>query len=656
MRVHRCAFLIALFCSVSVVQVSLAQPPAPTADPPAVAPDAAPRSENEPLPLPVAPETTIIGRPGDFPSQPLPEGTVVAPTLTSTPVAEVGSAITVITAAEIAATQRTQVADVLRDVPGIDVAQTGGMGGQTSVFLRGANSAQTKVLLDGIPLNDPSSATGGVDFSTISVDNIQQIEVLRGPQSGLYGSDAMGGVINIITKRGDGPTRGRVEFGGGTYGTARESLSVSGGGGEAAYYSFSGSYLQSDGFPPLVGGQTTAPVFHGALGGRVGWTPDSDFDLDYVYRYVSLNTAVLEFDPFTFQPIDHTHPYHTTSFVNRIQARKATADGFWEQKAGFSVIEYDRVDTNPGPFVPGQYLGQALKVDYLSNFALAEWTTLSAGADYLDQAASDTFDPRTSFNDRGVWFGEQFRIAERWFTTASFRWDEISTAGNASTYRLTTRYITPEVETAFHGSIGTGFRAPSLAETLFPFGNPNLRPEHSFGWDAGVEQPLADGQFTVDGTYFYNRYTDLIQFDFFRFIVDNIGHATTSGTELTARWAINDLTSLSANHTYTFTEDLDTGLPLVRRAPHKMNLTLNRQVWDGRGNVLLNLRYVSPRTDVGSTQLAEYWLVNTAATYDLTPHVQLMARIDNLFNEKYEEAFGYAMPGISFYGGAGVHW
>lgn len=655
MRVHRCAFAIALFCSVSAVHVSLAQPPAPPAEPPAAAPDAAPRRENEPLPLPVAPETTIIGRPGDFPSQPLPEGTVVAPTLTSTPVAEVGSAITVITAAEIAATQRTQVADVLRDVPGVDVAQSGGMGGQTSVFLRGANSAQTKVLLDGIPLNDPSSATGGVDFSTISVDNIQQIEVLRGPQSGLYGSDAMGGVINIITKRGDGPTQGRVEVNGGTYGTARESLSVNGGGKEA-YYSFAGSYLQSDGFPPLAGGQAPAPVFHGALGGRVGWTPDSDFDLDYVYRYVSLDTAVLEFDPITFQPVDHTHPYHTTSFVNRIQARKATTDGFWEQKAGFSVIEYDRVDTNPGPFVPGQYLGQALKVDYQSNFALAEWTTFSAGADYLDQAASDTFDPRTSFNDKGVWFGEQFRIAERWFTTASFRWDEISTAGNASTYRLTTRYITPEIETAFHGSIGTGFRAPSLAETLFPFGNPNLLPEHSFGWDAGVEQPFADGQFTVDGTYFYNRYTDLIQFDFFRFMVENIGHATTSGTELTARWKINDLTTLSGNYTYTFTEDLDTGLPLVRRAPHKMNLTLNRQVWDGRGNVLLNVRYVSPRTDVGSTELAEYWLVNTAATYDLTPHVQLMARIDNLFNKQYQEAFGYAMPGISFYGGAGVHW
>lgn len=618
-------------------------------------PDAEQRREIQEVPLPVAPETTVVGRPPSaFPNQPLPENAVVSPTMTETNKNEVGSSMTVITQEEIARSQKTQVADLLRDVPGVDVVQSGAPGGVTSVFIRGAGSAQTKVLLDGIPISDPSGINRAFDFATLSVDNIERIEVLRGPQSMLYGSDAMGGVINVITKRGEGASQLRADFTGGSYGTAREAISASGGG-KTAYYSVGASYLQSDGFSPVPGGQALSREYFGTTSGRFGWTPSSDLNVDYVFRSVNLNTGIPEYDN-SYNLIDSTHPFRNNSFVNRVQTRAMTLDGFWEHKIGFSVTDYDRTDAEPGPYDVAHFHGQSRKVDYQANFALADWNTLSVGADYLNEDGREDLNAQATQSDRGVWFQDQVRIADRWFTTAGFRWDDHSLAGSASTYRVTTRYVVPDVETAFHGSIGTGFRAPSLSETTFSYGNPNVRPEKSFGWDLGVEQPFDEGQFTVDGTYFRNDFTDLIQWDPVHWVLDNVGHAMTSGTELTTKWKVSPVTTLGANYTYTFTRDLDTDTQLLRRAPHKVNLSVNRKLCDGRANVSLYGHYVSPRLDTGSVTLDEYWLVNLASTYDITQHVQLMGRIDNLLGERYEEVYGYATAAFSFYGGVGVHW
>ncbi|MFM2097106.1 MAG: hypothetical protein RIS70_4230, partial [Planctomycetota bacterium] len=255
------------------------------------------------------PETVVLGRPGNFPAEPLGEGEILSANRTPTSISDTGSSYTVITREAIDSRQQPFVSDVLRGTVGLDVTRQGGLdvvrqggaGSNTSVFLRGANSQHTKVLIDGIPVNDPSNPTRGFDFSTLSVDNIDRIEILRGPQSVLYGSDPLGGVVNIITVRGSGPTRLKASIMGGSYGTTQESITASGGG-DRAYFSLSGSYFNSNGISQgnALRGNTEPDGFHnGTVGGRVGFNASEEWNIDYVFRY---NDAHLDIDDYNFGP------------------------------------------------------------------------------------------------------------------------------------------------------------------------------------------------------------------------------------------------------------------------------------------------------------------------------------------------------------------
>jgi vitamin B12 transporter len=388
----------------------------------------------------------------------------------------------------------------------------------------------------------------------------------------------------------------------------------------------------------------------------MGLTPSQDWDVDYTFRYTDLDAAIDGYDFTLGRPADQLGRENRSNvFLNRVQTRLMTLDNLWEHVVGFSLANYDRRDTLPGPFDVPAFRGQSRKVDYQGNLAVAEWNTFSIGADYLAEDSQTSFVPTQ--NDKGLWLQDQVRLGDQWFTTVGFRWDEYSRAGPADTYRLTTLYRLPSTKTAFHASLGTAFRAPSLAELDY---GPNLRPERSKGWDVGLQQPLLDGSLVLDGTYFRNDFTDLIQFDFTTFTLENVGRALSSGVEFTADWAVHDCTALFGSYVYTFTEDLATGLPLLRRAPHKARFGIRRRMLEGRGQVLLDCLYVGPREDVGQyparTTLSEYWLVNLAGTYDLTERIQLVARVDNLLNEKYQEVYGYGAPWLSFFGGGNLRW
>ena len=544
-------------------------------------------------------------------------------------------------------------------VPGLDVVQTGPPGGFTSIFLRGGNSQHTKVLLDGVPLNDPSNAGRSFDFSTLTVDNIEQIEIVRGPQSLLYGSDAIGGVVNIITRKGQGPLRGARRADGRQL--RHDAGAVPCSAAERIFttirWGAATSIRPASRRPPAGWGtrRKTATATGRCPAGSAS-RHRILLEAEYIFRYTDAAVDIDDFDFFTGLPFDNFIRQNLSDILTqRVQARHLLLDGAVENRVAFSVADYDRFDTDSGPFLDPLFQGQTRKVEWLSNTRLAEWNTFTVAADYFEEEALSTSVPLTSQNDAGFWLQDQISLTDRWFATAGHRWDDHSAAGHAETYRVTTRYIVPETGTSFHGSIGTGFRAPSLAENFFPFGNPNLRPETSKGWDYGLEQSLLLNRLILGATYFRNDFNNLIIFDPTTFILDNIGSALATGVEITGLARVNDCTDVSLTYTHTDTRDRDTGLALLRRPRDKASLVITRRLLCDRARANLYLLYVGPRRDTRVT-LDEYVTVNASGTYDWNDHIQLFGRLDNLFDEQYEEVNGFATAGASAYGGVNVTW
>jgi vitamin B12 transporter len=610
-------------------------------------------------PIPELPPTIVPGRIGNFPAEPLEGDTVVSPNRNATPASQSGSSITVITQEQIRRGGQNTVAEVLRAQLGVDVVRQGGPGGLTSVFLRGGNSAHTKVLLDGIPLNDPSSATRAFDFSNLTVDNIERIEVLRGPQSMVYGSDAIGGVVSIITKRGQGPLSVRATGMGGSFNTGQTSLSASGGS-ERAYYSVTGAFLSTGGISAASArnGNTEHDGYNnGTVSGRLGYNVGDTWNLDYVFRYVDAAAEVDDFYFFTGLPIDNLIRKNLTkNFSNRVQLTNWMVDGLIQQKVGFNLNDVDRRDTDPGLFIPASFHGQTREVDYQVSALLAETNTLSGGANYLAEDAVSSLNPRATQNIKGIWLQDAFQIGPNWFNTAGLRWDDASRAGSAQTYRFTSLYRIDPLGTAFHGSLGTGFRQPALAENLFAFGNPNLRPEHSKGWDVGARQQIWGDALYFDATYFRNDFRDLIIFDFNTFSLNNVGRSRSSGVELAVNSLLTQQLSMKGSYTFDDTLNYDTGTQLVRRPRNKMLLAFTRLSQDERSSITLSTIYVGQRLDTGNRVLNPYMLLNMSGTYQATERMQLFARLDNITNTFYEEVRGFGTPGFGMYGGLNVTW
>jgi vitamin B12 transporter len=587
---------------------------------------------------------------------------LVSATRIETTIATSPDAITVVTREEIEQLQARTVADVLVTVPGVIVSHTGQPGSQTSVFMRGANSGHTLVLVDGVRVN--SAFNGRYDFVDLSVDNVERIEVVRGPQSTRYGSDALGGVINIVTKRGAAQTTGAalLELGSNASVRARGSASASVG---TLGVSAEISHFDTDNERP----NNQYEVTGGSFGATWKALEKLEVGLTGSHRTSESGTPN---DRFTNDPNDFTRN-ETTQVTLDVHA---VPTPWWDARLSLSKgrerTRFDGPEPNP-PYYSGDLKTETVsdneQIDLQNVFTLAPehrfFLGLSQDRTPTEFTSESAFGPASldqSVTARAVSGQYDFSLAKSFTASLGARVDDFSTFGTHATWRGGARYTAPGVGTILRANVGTGFKAPTISDLYYPgFSNPGLQPEQSLGWDLGVEQPLFGGRLQVGANWFHNTFDNLIAYSTTSFRPENIAEAETAGLETFFQWL--PLPGLTVNGTYTWlsiAEDSTTGKRLLRRPEHTGSLAANY-----RFSQLVQLdtvaRFSGESADKNFTTFPAADVTNDGfvkwdAGVTVTPwqHLSLIARVENLLDSAYEEVYGFPALGRTFWGGVEV--
>jgi vitamin B12 transporter len=615
---------------------------------------------------------------------------VVTATRTPQPIQRAGSAITVITAEEIAKTSARSVDDLFRQVPGVTLTQAGGPGQIQTVRIRGGDVRHTLVLIDGVRVNDPSTTGREFDFATLVLADIERIEVLRGPQSALYGSDAMGGVVNIITKRGRGAPKATLAVEAGSYNTKEVRGGVSGSN-DRVDYSFGFSGLDTSGFSAF--GYRILRFRHlgpferdGAerLGatGRVGVKLTDDVRLEFGGGS-SFNWA--EYDA-AFLPFPDTPSVADQRLHNGYG--RLIADTFGGTLRNTVTAFANRTDRRFRDVTLGtfggtrrtEFIGDRVGAEYQGDLSLGSFGLFTFGAkgeqeqaDSVEQRFAPVLTPRrrtiaAEQTTQSAFALHQFTLGERLHLSLGGRIDDVIDVDRFATWRATAAYEIRETDTKLRASAGTGAKAPSLFQLFSPsFGTPALESEHSFGVDAGIDQNMFDGRMKLSGTVFYNRYKDLIDFNFnaaecqpgqFFGCYFNVARARTRGVEVSNEVVlVPDYARLRLTYTWLDAIDESTNLKLGRRPEHEgrvgLILTPLPRLSVEPRVVFVGARWNFPN-EIG--ELPSYARLDMYADYKVNDTFTLFARAENLTDKRYEEVLNYGTAGRSFYGGVRATW
>ncbi|MEM6615343.1 MAG: TonB-dependent receptor [Pseudomonadota bacterium] len=579
------------------------------------------------------------------------------------PIQRAGSSITVLDAEDIEETRATSVAEIFRAVPGVQVVESGGAGGTTEVNIRGAEPQHTLVLIDGVRVNDPASRRSTFDFAAFSVNDIERIEVLRGPQSALYGSDAIGGVINIITKKPEGAPSGSVTVEAGSYQTGRVAAAFRAKEGRVGV-ALSGTAFRTDGFSRFSGG--TEDDGTDKLSGQARITIDVANNADVEFG-ISGYGQQADLDQVT---------------ANRARSRDADDDVSRRVLNGYArlntnhrsgtiatttTVYGNQTERNFFDDVTGtdRFEGRRYGAESQIIFDFSSMGSFLAGG-LVEQETADTSagidESQSTYSVFGLY---EVTIAERLDLSFGGRLDHFTDAGTYATFRVTGAYNIFETGTKFRASVGTGAKAPTLFQKFDTgSGNASLDAEESFGIDGGVEQTLFDDRLTINVGAFYNRFDNLIAFvgtfDVFtntsagNFV--NVDEAKTYGVEARVD-AVLWPGYLEAYGSYTFlqTEDLTTGFELERRPEHEGEAGIVVTPIDG-ARLEARARYVGERFNRSSERdlLDHYVRVDVFASYDVTENFRVFGRVENLLGENYEDPLNFSTPDTSAYGGIRV--
>ncbi|MCX6834838.1 MAG: TonB-dependent receptor [candidate division Zixibacteria bacterium] len=588
---------------------------------------------------------------------------VVTANRLATPTSQVGSSVTVITADQIARSQATMVADVLRTVPGVSVVQSGGSGQQTSIFMRGANSEHVLVLIDGVEINDPSSPNNAANLAHLPVDNIERIEILRGPQSVLYGSDAVGGVIQILTRRPVGKPAVIFASEAGSFHTYHERVAVSSGKDDVDY-SVTLSRQDSDGISATSGSDRSEADGYGntTLSAMFGMRPSRKVAMRFSGRATKAKTDLDQQWGILDDP-NYSLLSKERSFSARLE--HDVVDNILWQQFGAYITDYtrstlDSLDTNhPLDAGNSDYEGRRLKFDWQAAARPIEQARVSLGVETEEERMSQSIFLASAFCDywnnirdvrartTSAYAHGDYSYRERLTATIGLRRDDHRTYGGYTTYRTTVAYRFLDNGLKLRGSYGTGMKVPSLYQLFDPeTGNPGLRAETSHGWEAGFELTSRHDTYRVGATYFNTDFEDLIQFDGVAWTMANVADARTKGVEALFEYQTGSATA-NLNYSYTIAVDGASDEPLLRRPKHKTSLQLSYRATEPLF-LGLTVNYTGKRDDMDFDAwparrviLHDYAVLGLSASYRFNPRVSISARVDNLFDAKYEEVFRF---------------
>ncbi|MEZ5840669.1 MAG: TonB-dependent receptor [Hyphomicrobiales bacterium] len=617
---------------------------------------------------------------------------------TPTDAARVGSAVTVVSDSQISETGAKTVSDVLRTVPGVVVGQTGSRGSLTQLRIRGAEANHLLVVIDGVPVNGFSD--GGFDFADLPVDDIERIEIIRGPQSGLYGANAHAGVVSIITRSAKGvltpEIEARTEIG--SRNTQSGSVAMRAAFGPA-YGSIAVSQYRTDGYNIAHNGseEDASRAFSVNAKGGIDLTENLNVEgmLRYSHRRAETDPQDTSSDFFTgiasptygeVLDIEHDNTDETT-FSGRVSATFRMFDDHWIHQASVARYENDTDSESTGfsysSFLntlfafPSEYHteGERYVASYKNTFLfdtpslLGAHHSVTTGVDSQQERFRDAFGPKSgvwnNFSSRGrTGFFAEYALDLDTGTSAtgSVRYDDNNAYADSTTWRATFSQRFAATGTRLHASAGTGVTDPTFIEVFGypPFGfvgNPNLKPEKSLGWDVGVEQSLLDGRIVADVTYFSSRFKDKITTVYAPVYttVNTPGTATRQGFEAAITVMPLDWLTVTGTYTYTIAENA-AGLAEARVPQNAASLTAVARFLEDKAEVHAGVRYNGDMIDgfPAGAQIASYTVVNAGASYKVDDRLTVFARAENLFDEKYEESYSYRAPGFEAYAGVKV--
>lgn len=581
---------------------------------------------------------------------------VVTATRVETSTDKIGSSVTVVTGEELERRGRASLVDALSAVPGLSFTRAGGVGGTTQVKLRGGDSGQTQVLIDGVQVNDGASTDAAFDFDILSASGIKRVEVLRGPQSALYGADAMTGVVNIITNRGRGPLKAQALGEIGSFQTRRTQASVSGGG-ERFGAAVSGSLARSEGFSRAS--RTTEEDGYNQRSFNGSFSAD-------LTDFWTVEAAGGVFDGRSEYDATGADAYNTakkTLRYGKVDNIVTLLDGRLENILTLSTTAADRSYDEPkGFYKHNNYESTRSTVEYRGNLKLRDADVLTAGAlrkretavIVNDYGGFTSKDVDRTISTNSLYAQYMLAATKNLNVTVGGRSDNNDAFGVFNTYRLAAAYKFDETDTILRGSYGTGAKAPTMFQLYAPiYGNKNLQVEESVGADVGVEQGFLKGKLVGSAALFWNRFENLINFENSSYV--NIGKARTEGLELAARWAALDNLNLKASYTYTIAENETTDRWLARRPRHMASLLAD---WSPIENLNVGgaLRGYGKQLDsTFSNKVNNAFIVaDMDAAYALTSNLSVYGRVENLFNANYEEVRGFNTPGRAAYAGVKI--